>query len=401
MNLQKYAEHYRRELFESVIPFWTEHSPDPEYGGYFTCLDRQGDIYDTRKYVWMQGRAAWTFARLYNQVEQRPEWLAFSRSCVEFLRKHARDEQGRCYFSLTRDGRPAGYQRKPYAAVFMSLGLIEYAKASGDRSCLQEGIDLYELIAQWIAAPELLGRPLLGGAPALDSLADVMVLTSLALEIAAVDPAESYRALLRDCLKRALGFYDRERRIFMEFNGDSRSQFPEQRLACPGSSLEVAWFLLHIMEALEEWSALDTVLQSIEGALDFGWDREYGGLYYFIDTEGRPPMQLEANMKLWWPQTEALYALVLARVLTGDSKWDAWLERVHNYTFDTFPDPEHGEWFGYCDRRGQLSHTLKGNNYKGCFHVPRALLFSFQRIEGARKSPAREHEAKENPKGGI
>ena len=39
------------------------------------------------------------------------------------------------------------------------------------------------------------------------------------------------------------------------------------------------------------------------------------------------------------------------------------------------------------DRRGEPTHLLKGNNYKGCFHVPRALLFSVQRIEGAKEKP--------------
>ena len=33
-----------------------------------------------------------------------------------------------------------------------------------------------------------------------------------------------------------------------------------------------------------------------------------------------------------------------------------------------------GEWYGYCDRDGRVTHPFKGGPYKGCFHVPRALL---------------------------
>ncbi len=88
-------------------------------------------------------------------------------------------------------------------------------------------------------------------------------------------------------------------------------------------------------------------------------------------------------MKLWWPHTEAIYALVLAYTKTHDPKWLEWLRKVDEYTYNTFPDPEHGEWFGYCDRAGKPTHMLKGNSYKGCFHVPRALLFSVQRIDAA------------------
>ena len=102
-----------------------------------------------------------------------------------------------------------------------------------------------------------------------------------------------------------------------------------------------------------------------------------------MDVEQKPMLQLEAPMKLWWPHTEAIYALILAYTETRDPKWLKWLERVDAYAFQHFSDPEHGEWFGYCDRSGKLTHTLKGNNYKGAFHVPRFLLFSLQAIESA------------------
>jgi N-acylglucosamine 2-epimerase len=123
------------------------------------------------------------------------------------------------------------------------------------------------------------------------------------------------------------------------------------------------------------------VLEIMEGSLEFGWDREYGGLLYFVDNEGRPGLTLESDMKLWWPHTEALYSLVLAYLRTGDEKWLRWLERVDEYSFRVFADPGLGEWFGYCDRAGRVTIDAKGGNYKGCFHVPRALLLSLAAIE--------------------
>lgn len=382
MNLNRYRERYREELFERVIPFWMRHSQDLEHGGYFTCLDRDGTVYDGRKYVWLQGRAAWTFSKLYNDVEPREEWLEFSRSCVQFLQRHVYDSRGRCYFSLTREGAPVAQQRKPYAGVFVALGLLEYAKATGEVACREEAKRLFADICRWIAQPSLLDRPAFAGAKAMRSSADWMVVALLLIEIIKVDDDPAYRELLRKSLDDVFAFYNREHRMFMEFAGDGIGALPEGRLACPGSSLEVAWFALHVMEALGDYTRRAAVLESIEGALEFGWDREYGGLYYFMDVEGRPCLQLEANMKLWWPHTEAIYALVLAATMTGEEKWARWLEIVDEYAFRHFADPKYGEWFGYCDRRGELTHTLKGNNYKGAFHVPRALLFSAQRIDG-------------------
>jgi len=380
--LQPYYDRYRTELFDRVLPFWLKHSPDPEYGGYFTCLARDGSVYDTRKYVWMNGRAAWTFARLYNTVEKRPEWLAFSKSCIEFLRKHAYTPEGHVYFSLSREGNPAFVQRKPYSAVFVALGLLEYAAAVGDAECRREGVALFHTICSWIERPSELGRPSYG--PVASQLADIMVIALLAMEIVKFDSSPVYTDWLDWSLNAVQAHYDADRRILFENAMPQDAAFrstPEGRFVCPGSAIEVAWFLFHVESLRPNAAVRSMLLDVIEGALDFGWDRQYGGLHYFMDVESKPMLQLEAPMKLWWPHTEAIYACILAYTETREDKWLRWLERVDSYAFSRFSDPEYGEWFGYCDRSGKLTHTLKGNNYKGAFHVPRFLLFSLQAME--------------------
>lgn len=377
-RLTGYPHRYRTELLESVIPFWLRHSLDREYGGYFTCLTREGSVYDTRKYVWLQGRAVWMFSKLYNELEPRIEWLDAARTILGFLLRYARDPQGRYYFSLTREGQPAFYQRKPYAAVFAMLGMLEFSKATGDTALRAEAIDLFWTIQRWIEEPQLLGRSALAGAPRMGALADIMVLASMATEIARIDPDPRYRQVLARCLAASRAHCDPDRRIFLEHTGPR--ELPEARLFCPGDSIEAAWFLLHALEFHPDSEMERMLLDAIEGSLDLGWDREYGGLYYFMDVDGKPPLPLESNMKLWWPHTEAIYATILAYSLTRESRWLTWLERVDAYAFSHFADLQHGEWFGYCDRQGNLTNTAKGNNYKGCFHVPRMLLMSLARL---------------------
>lgn len=75
IDASKAIEQYRSELLENVLPFWLEKSQDHQFGGYFTCLDRAGNIFDTDKFVWLQGRQVWMFSMLYNNVEKREEWL--------------------------------------------------------------------------------------------------------------------------------------------------------------------------------------------------------------------------------------------------------------------------------------------------------------------------------------
>lgn len=377
--LSSLASKYEENLFGSVLPFWMRHSLDREHGGYFTCLDRQGRVFDPRKYVWMNSRQVWTLSRLYNSWEPRAEWLDAARLGAEFLRRHAFDPQGRPWFSLTSDGRPAFFQRKPYAGLFVMLGFHEYGKASGDAWYIERARALYSDVRRWSADSTLLGRPPIAGAPRLAQLADVYALCAMALELGDDDA-------LGECLTRIRIHHDPARDLLLEcapIDGESR-QYPEARLICVGSIFEIFWYLMRALDRRPDAEVEALLYRCLESALEFAWDKQYGGFYYFQDIDARPTLQLESSMKLWWVHAEALYALLTAYARTGDGKWLAWLERVDEYVWQRFPDPVHGEWFGYLDRRGEVALDLKGGNYKGCFHIPRALLFSLQTMRSMR-----------------
>ncbi|MFN9895424.1 MAG: AGE family epimerase/isomerase [Acidobacteriota bacterium] len=368
MTLAAYANFYRDHLANSVLPFWLEHTPDREHGGYFSCVDRQGQVYDPRKYVWMQGRAVWMFETLYRRFAARSEYAEFAANVFGFVDRFARRGEPRVWFSLGRDGAPGYFQRKPYSAVFVALAYISQWRVA-------EARELFDRIAGWIAEPGSLGRP----PGPVSQLADIMVLALLAMELLAVDEDPRYRLVIAQCQEAVWAHYEPANWLLVE--NVAPRELPEGRMVCPGSILEVAWFLLHTTERVPNAELEGMLLRVILGALEFGWDGEYGGLNYFMDLDGRPRPELEANMKLWWPHTEALYALVLAYTRTGDERYKQWLDRVHEYTFSTFPDSKYGEWFGYCDRGGRVATEMKGGAYKCCFHVPRALLYSILAIE--------------------
>lgn len=391
--LKSYLKKYRKDLVDRVVPFWLKHSLDRECGGYFTCLDRDGTVYDTKKYLWLQGRAVWTFSRLYNELERKPEYLEAAKLGVKFIRKFGKDPQGRLYFSLTREGKPFFYQRKPYAAVFYMLGLLEYSKASRENACFDEAVEVFWKIVDWIKDPSLMDRPTLAGQLRASNLANVMVLASMAIELAKLNRDPKYLRIIQDAIDGVVKHVDPKRRILMEnvpFNATDITHWPEGRIFNPGHSIEVAWFLLHMLEFFPNPEHQQLALDALEGSLEFGWDKKYGGLFYFMDVEGKPTLQLESSMKLWWPHTEALYALVLAFRLTGEKRWLRWLEKVDDYCDAHFVDKKYGEWFGYCDRQGRRTHTCKGGNYKGFFHVPRALLMSIQQIEKMNEQATKE-----------
>lgn len=380
-----YRSIYFKNLSESVIPFWLDNSPDWHNGGTFSCLDIDGTVYDSKKYLWLTGRSIWMFSRLYNEFEKNSRYLEVATLGIEYLEKYGKDGQGRYYFSLTKEGKPWFYQRKPYGAVFAMLAYLEYFKATGNEKYKKEAVRLFWKIKEWTEDAAKLGRPSMEGVPPMSNLANVMVMASMAIELAAIDSAPRYVEIMQQALDGCKLHFLQKLNVLMEnVPFDKKTdirQWPEGRMFNPGHSIEVAWFILQLVKFIPNKQMKDMALDVLEGSLEFGWDKEFGGIYYFMDIEKKPTLQLESNMKLWWPHTEAIYALVLAYCQTKDSKWLDWLEKVHDYTFNHFVDWENGGWFGYCDRQGNLTHSCKGGNYKGFFHVPRALLFSVQEID--------------------
>jgi N-acylglucosamine 2-epimerase len=196
---------------------------------------------------------------------------------------------------------------------------------------------------------------------------------------------------LKRCLQKVGQHFEPSKRLLMENaspDPDFR-RYPEGRLVCVGSIFEIVWILLRALDRHPDPELERRLLDCADGAMEFGWDQRHGGLYYFQDVEGRSQLALESNMKLWWTHAEALYCLLACYERTGDPKWLTHLQKVVEWTFSHFPDREHGEWFGYLDRHGDVALPLKGGSYKGCFHIPRALLFSLQALERLRAKPGR------------
>ena len=382
---------YETELFERVIPFWEKHSPDTANGGFFSCLDRDGAIYDTAKYMWLQGRQVFIFSKLYRDVERKPEWLAMARSGAEFMRRHARRADGRVYFSLTADGKPLSLQRKIFSECFYVMGFAEFARASGEETWLKEAEDLFAQIWDWAFDWRKVGRPDFEGELPMQNLAVPMILLNL-IEVLADGDTKKYRSEIDECVRRMLLHLHADKRVVLENVAPDGSfvDTPAGRLLNPGHAIEAGWFLQHWAQRLGRKDLQSAAIEVVRWSHDLGWDREWGGIFYFLDAKGYSPLQLEWSMKLWWPHCEALYAHLLNWSLTGDQTDWARFEETHRYAFTRFSDPKFGEWYGYLDRRGEVTHRFKGGPYKCCFHVPRALLLVWRLLAKLEKRESLE-----------
>lgn len=376
-NFKNYRDLYRDDLLNDIIPFWIRHCVDREHGGFMFCLDRDGTVIDTDKGVWQQGRFTWTLANLYNEVEQKAEWLELARHGVDFLDNHCFDTDGRMFFIVDREGRPVRKRRYAFSESFASIAYASYYKATGIEKYAQKARDCFDLFLHHKAPPKFdpQNRPMRGmGFP--------MIGIATAQELRKNLGHDSYTAQIDGWIDEIQTYFmNEEYQAGMEVvgpNGEFIDHF-DGRTLNPGHAIEGAWFIMlesKLRNNDPELLKLGTTM--LDWMWEIGWDKEYGGIFYFRDIKGLPVQEYWHDMKFWWPHNETIIATLMAYELTGDEKYAQWHEMVHDWAFEHFPDREMGEWYGYLHRDGRVSVPLKGNIWKGPFHLPRMCLMAWK-----------------------
>lgn len=380
-DLQIQHDRVSKELHGSVLPFWLKHSLDREFGGFFNCLDRDGKVWDTRKHVWLQGRQVWMMSKMYNTTGDA-RFLDAATVGADFLRKHAKTDGNRVHFCLTRDGKTVYTQRKIFSECFYVMAMAEYARATKRADIAAEARDVFASVMKFAKDATLVGRPVFEGVQPSSMLAVPMIILNLINELK--EPGETtYAETEKWCVERMKLHIKPELKMVLEFVGEDGALLdsPEGRLLNPGHAIEAGWFLLEYATNIGDASLQKLGIAMMDWSFETGWDKEFDGILYFLDREGYSPSQLEWNMKLWWPHCEAMVGFLMAYQATGEERHFRRYLQVADYSFENFADPEFGEWFGYLDRYGTVTHRFKGGPYKGCFHVPRALF----RCEGMLK----------------
>ena len=377
MDFKQLEKQYRDELLQNVIPFWLEKSQDKEYGGYFTCLDRQGNVFDTDKFIWLQGREVWLFAMLYNRVEKRQEWLDCAIQGAEFLKKYGHDGNLNWYFSLDRQGNPLVEPYNIFSYTFATMAFGQLSIATGNQEYADIAKRTFDIILSKQGNPKGKWSKAYPGTRSLKNFALPMILCNLALEIEPLLDEAFIEKTMDTCIHEVMDVFLRPELggiVVENVNADgSLSDTFEGRQLTPGHAIEAMWFIMDLGKRLNRPELIEKAVQTTLKMIDYGWDKQYGGIYYFMDRKGCPPQQLEWDQKLWWVHIETLISLIKGYQLTGNKECLQWFEKVHHYTWEHFKDPKHLEWWGYLNRQGEVLLDLKGGKWKGCFHVPRGL----------------------------
>jgi len=382
---------YRDGLLKDTLPFWLRHAVDREQGGFQFCLDRDGTVIDTDKGLWQHGRFVWLLSTLDRQLRGtdhwQSEWLETAKHGIEFLRAHGFDQDGRMFFQVTRGGKPLRQRRYVFTEAFGAIAFAAYARASGDQQAADEARALFRLMIEYNTTPGLIPpkvnpdtRPSKGLSGPMITLVTAQILReTLDDELAHewVDRAiDELRAFVKPDLRAVMEMIAPDGSVIDHFDG---------RTLNPGHALEAGWFVLdeaHRRGGDAELAKLGTDI--VDFMWQRGWDTEHGGILYFRDLHGGPVQEYWHDMKFWWPHNEAILATLFAYRATGDAKYAEWHRMVHDWAHQHFADPEHGEWYGYLHRDGRISVPLKGNLWKGPFHLPRMQYVCWQVLEGMR-----------------
>lgn len=386
MDFKKLANRYKTELLDSVLPFWLNKSIDKEYGGYFSCLDRDGSVYDTDKFIWLQGREVWLFSMLCNKLGKKQEWLDAAIQGAEFLKKYGHNGDYDFYFSLTREGKPLVEPYNIFSNTFACMAFAQLAKATGSEEYAEISRRIFKRILERRGNPKGKWSKAVPGTRPMKDFALPMIICNMALEVEDIinDPQQLEKTI-DECLHEVLDvFYQPDLGCMLE----NVSSLDNSRLDCfegreinPGHNLEALWFMMNLGIRRNDKALINKCVEISLSVIERGWDKEYGGIFYFLDSKGAPQQKLEWDQKLWWVHIESAIAMIKGYQLTGNKKCLEWFEKLDEYMWSRFKDPLHPEWFGYLNRGGEMLLPLKGGKWKGCFHVPRGLFEIWQILE--------------------
>ena len=285
LDLKQYSALYKQELLQNILPFWLKHSKDEVNGGYFTCLDRTGNVYDTDKFIWLQGREVWCFSYMYHHVEAKEEWLEMARQGAAFLEKYGRDEKGNWYFSLTAEGKPLVQPYNIFSDCFATMAFAALDKASPNELYKKISLDTFENILKRQHSSKGVYTKAFPATRPLKNFSLPMILCNLPLELEHIIGTERVNSFIPTVIHEVMNvFYQPQLRLIMEnVNQDETfSDSFEGRLLNPGHVIEAMWFIMDLGKRLNEEALIKKACNIMLDTIEYGGTKNMTVFFTFL-----------------------------------------------------------------------------------------------------------------------
>jgi len=393
MGFAELRDFLRNHLVNNVMPFWMKHGVDFDKGGLFSYLTDEGTKRSRNKHMLSNTRALWTSSALVNRIEDREQWRRAARNQFDFLRRHGRNENGDWVFITDEDGNALQGAKSIIIDAFALCGLVEYFQMSGDTEAIDLAFRTYRTAQDKLARP---GSYETAPYPTPEGMRPQRESMQFSLMFAELGHAADDDDILEEGLKRGRdvldNFYRPDRDVLVEYvnNDNTLRDSPEGRAMVPGHGIETLWFQIHTFTKVGDVERARQAARAMRCCFEKGWDPKYGGLFLGIDIDGKePPYWQFAEYKRWWPHTEALCGALLAYEQIEEDWCLNWYWKAHDWSFEHFPVPEHGEWTQNLTREGvkiapapvpsdDEDEILKAFPIKDPFHLARGLIVSIE-----------------------
>ncbi|WP_338874147.1 AGE family epimerase/isomerase [Spirosoma sp. SC4-14] len=376
LDFQKLSASYQQALLRQIVPFWLKHSRDELCGGYFDYLAATGEVIDGNKFVALQAQQVWAFAWLYNTFDGQPAWLDHARHGGRFLSQFAHNDTLNTYAELDRRGRPVAPASGISSDCFTMMAYAQLHRATGD--------DEWAMLAKQTLTQLLKRRETFNKNDELPTerfqpirhLSEPVALLKAVQEMRLLLDEDSWKESTKDVLQEITGeFLDRRTDTLREYilPDGAFINTPEGRRLNVGLTFQTAGYIL---DACLELGNRKLALQVTTWCLQmcaYAWNEMEGGFAHYIDFKKQPVVFPEWTQKWAWVHLEAITALTKSYFQTRHPDCPGWIKRIHDYTFQFFPDQRYTGWYLAIGQNNQPIVNAKAIASIGCFSLIRCL----------------------------
>ncbi len=394
---------FKQELTGNILPFWMTHMVDETNGGFYGAVTNDLQIHnEVPRSAVLCARILWTYSAAYRRFGA-PEHLSFARRAFDYLTDAFWDpEYGGLYWQVDRQGRPVSDRKHHYAQAYAIYALAEFHLASGDPQSLVFARELFHLLEEHAHEP-VYGGYIEGSSRAWRALEDMRLSDrepncrksmntmlhmleaySNLLRVWNDDLVRTqHRRLAEAFLQHIIDPHSNHLRLFFTDSWDSLS--PN---ASYGHDIEGSWLLWEAAELQGDAELSARARESAIGLADAvyreGLDAD-GSLY-----SERGPQGLVDSSKSWWAQAEGVVGFYNAYQLTGRPSFADAAARCWEYAQARLVDRRFGDWFKRLHEDGTPDESVfKAGPWECPYHHSRACLEMLARLDHAsRPGPA-------------
>lgn len=382
-KLNEIKELYTTQLIKGELDFWLKYGLDNENGGIYTALDENGDLLDSDKSVWFQGRALWIFATAYEKYKDE-KYLEACHNLISFIDKYCFDKDNRMFFKVSKNGKPIVKRIRYYfSETFTIIGYSAYARITNNEEYNRKSLELLAFVEKLRTSKDIL---IPKSKRESKSFGGPMILLNVLNEIKKnnLNNENELNQYMDELIYEVeSNFVKNDLKLILEqvnLDGSFNKEHFDTRITNPGHAIEASWFIMQMGIDRHSEKLINLGLKIYDWMFLEGWDKKYGGIIQYTDALKKPIAEYHQDMKFWWPQCEALIASLYAYKITKKEKYLNNFYMVNDYVQTHFVDSKNGEWYGYLHKDGTISTKLKGNFYKGPFHIPRMYMICIDLI---------------------